>query len=234
MKCIPLNCAKKFATLCLALAALVAPFGPAQAADKEAAPAAETGKPLRIVALGDSLTAGYGLESEKDFASQLEKALKAEGYNVKVENAGVSGDTTAGGLSRLEWALAVEDGEPKVRLMIIALGANDLLRGVDPRVTRENLEAILTELKDREVRGLLVGMQSPGNMGPTFQRRYDKIFPAVAEKYDVPFYPFFLEGVAMKPEFNLADGMHPNAAGVAIMVKNILPTVKEALKGLEP
>ena len=230
MKSVPL----KFVALSLALFSLALPLSYAQAADKEADSPVKKEKPLRIVALGDSLTAGYGLETEKDFASQLEKALKADGHNVKVENAGVSGDTTAGGLSRLEWALAVEEGEPKVRLMIIALGGNDLLRGVDPRVTRENLEAILTELKDREVRALLVGMQSPGNMGPVFQRRFDKIFPAVAEKYDVPFYPFFLEGVAMKPEFNLADGMHPNAAGVAIMVKNILPTVKEALKGLEP
>lgn len=219
MKCLLL----KFVMLVLGLFALI---GPAVAAD---AP-----KVMRIVALGDSLTAGYGLETEKDFASQLEKALRAEGYNIKVENAGVSGDTTSGGLSRLEWALAGEAGEPKVRLMIIALGANDLLRGVDPRVTRQNLEAILTTLKEREVRGLLVGMQSPGNMGPVFQRRYDRIFPEVAKKFNVPFYPFFLEGVAMKPEYNLADGIHPNAQGVAIMVKNILPTVKEALKGLEP
>ena len=226
MKSVPL----KFLTLALTLFSLIPS---AHAADKKAA-ASDAPKPMRIVALGDSLTAGYGLESEKDFASQLEKALRAEDYNVKVENAGVSGDTTAGGLARLEWALAGEAGEPKVRLMIIALGANDLLRGVDPRVTRENLEAILSELKDRDVRALLVGMQSPGNMGPAFQRRFDKIFPAVAEKYGVPFYPFFLEGVAMKPELNLADGMHPNEAGVAIMVKNILPTVKDALKGLEP
>ncbi len=231
MKCVPM----KFVAFLLTLFALTAPVGMANAADKEEAKAStETVKPMRIVALGDSLTAGYGLESEKDFASQLEKALRADGYNVKVENAGVSGDTTAGGLARLEWALAGEAGEPKVRLMIIALGANDLLRGVDPRVSRENLEAILTELKEREVRGLLVGMQSPGNMGPVFQRRFDKIFPAIAEKFEVPFYPFFLEGVAMKPELNLADGMHPNEQGVALMVKNILPTVKEALKGLEP
>lgn len=230
MKCLPL----KFVTLFMTLFALTILTGPGYAADKEPEAAPVDAKTMRIVALGDSLTAGYGLESEKDFASQLEKALRAENYNVKVENAGVSGDTTAGGLARLEWALAGEAGEPKVKLMIIALGANDLLRGVDPRVTRENLEAILTELKDREVRAVLVGMQSPGNMGPAFQRRFDKIFPAVAEKYGVPFYPFFLEGVAMKPELNLADGMHPNEAGVAIMVKNILPTIKDALKGLEP
>ena len=230
MKSLPL----KFVTLLMTLFALMTATAHVRAAEKEAAPSKTETPALRIVALGDSLTAGYGLESEKDFASQLEKALREEGYNVNVENAGVSGDTTAGGLARLEWALAGEEGAPKVNLMIIALGANDLLRGVDPRVTRENLEAILSELKERDVHALLVGMQSPGNMGPAFQRRFDKIFPAVAEKYGVPFYPFFLEGVAMKPELNLADGMHPNEAGVAIMVKNILPTVKEALKGLTP
>lgn len=193
-------------------------------------PSGAADRPLRIVALGDSLTAGYGLESEQDFAAQLQAALKTEGIDAHVENAGVSGDTSAGGLARLEWAMA---GEPKVDLMIVALGANDLFRGIDPRVTRENLETILRELESREIKSLLIGMQSPEKTGVLFKKRYDRIFPDLAEKHRISYYPNFLDGVAMKPELNLQDGIHPNAKGVEVMVRNILPTVKEAIAGIK-
>ncbi len=183
--------------------------------------------PQRIVVLGDSLTAGYGLQSGQDFVTQLQAALVAEGLNVKLDNAGVSGDTSAGGKSRLDWAVS---GESKPRLVIVALGGNDLLRGLDPAVTKANLDAILKELKARKLPTLLVGMKSPTNLGPFYQGKFDKIYPDLADEYDVPLYPFFLEDVAMKPELNQADGVHPNVQGVAVMVKNILPVVKEALE----
>lgn len=183
-------------------------------------------EPRRIVALGDSLTAGYGLESGQSFASRLEEALNKEGENVKVDNAGVSGDTTAGGLARLEWAIA---GEPKPSLVIVALGANDMLRGLDPAHTQENLASILTRLKDQDIPALLVGMRSPVNMGGFFRSRYDRIYPDLADEYDVPLYPFFLDGVAMEPELNQDDGIHPTIAGVDVMVKRILPVVRKAL-----
>lgn len=183
--------------------------------------------PQRIVVLGDSLTAGYGLQNGQDFVTQLQAALVADGLNVKLDNAGVSGDTSAGGKSRLDWAVS---GESKPRLVIVALGGNDLLRGLDPAVTKANLDAILKELKARKLPTLLVGMKSPTNLGPFYQGKFDKIYPDLADEYDVPLYPFFLEDVAMKPELNQADGVHPNVQGVAVMVKNILPVVKEALE----
>jgi acyl-CoA thioesterase-1 len=183
--------------------------------------------PLRVVALGDSLTAGYGLQAGEDFATKLQEALIADGVNVKIDNAGVSGDTSAGGKSRLEWAVA---GDVKPRLVIVALGANDMLRGLDPAVTKENLGAILTELKKQKIPALLVGMKSPTNLGPLFQGKFDKIYPALAKEYNVPLYPFFLDGVAMKSELNLDDGIHPNTKGIEVIVKNILPAVKKALK----
>ena len=183
--------------------------------------------PLRVVALGDSLTAGYGLQTGEDFATKLQEALIADGVNVKIDNAGVSGDTSAGGKSRLEWAIA---GDVKPNLVIVALGANDMLRGLDPAVTRENLSAILAELKKQEIPTLLVGMKSPTNLGPLFQGKFDKIYPALAKEYDVPLYPFFLDGVAMKTELNQDDGIHPNTKGVEVIVKNILPEVKNALE----
>ena len=183
--------------------------------------------PMRVVALGDSLTAGYGLQTGEDFATKLQEALIADGVNVKIDNAGVSGDTSAGGKSRLEWAVS---GEVKPSLVIIALGANDMLRGLDPKVTKENLSAILAELKKKEIPALLVGMKSPTNLGPLFQSKYDKIYPELAKEYDVPLYPFFLDGVAMKADLNLDDGIHPNTKGIAVIVKNILPDVKDALE----
>ncbi len=183
--------------------------------------------PLRIVALGDSLTAGYGLESGQDFATKLQEALIADGISVKIDNAGVSGDTSAGGLARVDWATA---GDPSPKLVIVALGANDMLRGIDPDVTRKNLAAILDRLKEKNIPVLLAGMRSPTNLGPFFRGKFDKMYRELAREYDVPLYPFFLEGVAMNAELNLSDGIHPNQKGIAIMVENILPSVKKALK----
>jgi acyl-CoA thioesterase-1 len=180
----------------------------------------------RIVALGDSLTSGYELAGGQDFASQLESALNAAGHEVKIDNAGVSGDTTAGGLNRLEWAIS---GEPKPSLVIIALGANDMLRGLDPALAKDNLSKIIEEVKERDIAVLLIGMKSMLTMGPLYRGQYDKIFPALAKEHDVPLYPFFLEGVAMNPALNLDDGIHPNEKGIAVMVENILPAVTKAL-----
>ncbi len=189
--------------------------------------AASSDSPMRVVALGDSLTAGYGLQPGEDFVSKLEAALIAEGVSVAIENAGVSGDTSAGGLSRVDWAIA---GDEKPRLVIVALGANDLLRGIDPKSTKENLSGILKKLKEQEIPAVLVGMKSPTNLGPMFQSRFDKLYPALAKEYDVPLYPFFLEGVAMNAKLNQDDGIHPNVEGVDLIVSNILPTVRKALE----
>lgn len=190
-------------------------------------PASAADAPMRIVALGDSLTAGYGLQSGEDFVTKLQEALIADGVHVKIDNAGVSGDTTAGGKSRLDWAIS---GDPKPRLVIVALGANDMLRGLDPVAAKQNLSDILSALKKKQIPALLVGMKSPTNLGPLYQGKFDKIYPALAKEYDVPLYPFFLDGVAMKADLNQDDGIHPNTKGVAVIVKNILPDVKAALK----
>ncbi|MEW5729073.1 MAG: arylesterase [Pseudomonadota bacterium] len=182
--------------------------------------AAET----RILALGDSLTAGYGLPAGQGFAPQLEKALKARGHDVRVIDAGVSGDTTAGGLARLDWALG---DEPQVA--IVELGANDALRGLDPDQAYRNLDAILTRLKQKGVRVVLAGMVAPANWGPDYGKRFDAIYRRLAEKHGVAHYPFFLEGVAKDPGLNLPDGLHPTAEGVAVVVRNILPVVESVL-----
>lgn len=187
----------------------------------------QAANPIRIVALGDSLTAGYGLESGQDFATKLQEKLISEGIEAKVDNAGVSGDTSAGGLSRVEWAVG---GEPKPNLVIVALGANDMLRGLDPSLTQKNLAGILDKLKEKKIPVLLVGMQSPMNLGPAFQGKFDRIYKELADQYDVPLYPFFLKGVAMNAEYNQADGIHPNQKGVAIVVDTIFPSVKKALE----
>jgi acyl-CoA thioesterase-1 len=177
-----------------------------------------------ILALGDSLTAGYGLAEKDGFTQQLERALKEKGLNVRVANAGVSGDTTAGGRARLAWTL---DMSPD--LAIVELGANDGLRGLEPVETRLNLDAILGELRRRNIPVLLTGMRSPPNLGREYAQEFDGLFPALAKKYDVPFYPFFLDGVAARPDLNQHDGIHPNAAGVAVIVEKILPFVITAL-----
>ncbi len=180
---------------------------------------------LRIVALGDSLTAGLGLPKGEDFASKLEAALVEEGLNVKVQNAGISGDTTEGGKMRLAQAIA---GTPKPRLVIVALGANDLLRQMDPAAARANLAAILTTLKDNNIPAFLIGMQNP--MGGFLRGPYGRMFDDLADEFDVPYYPYFLKGVAMDKTLNQADGLHPNEKGVAIMVKNIAPKIADVLE----
>ncbi len=181
----------------------------------------------RIVALGDSLTAGYGLQAGEDFVTKLQESLVKEGLSVKIDNAGVSGDTTAGGLARIDWAI---EGEPKPDLVLVALGANDMLRGIDPAVTKGNLSKILDKLKEKNILAFLIGMRSPTSMGPFFQGKFDKIFKELAKEYDVPLYPFFLDGVAMKADLNLQDGMHPNAKGVDVIVERITPSVVKVLK----
>lgn len=183
---------------------------------------AQQAPPVAIVALGDSLTAGYQLPPGDAFPVKLQAALKAKGLDVRVENAGVSGDTSTGGLERLDWA--VGDG---VDAVILELGANDALRGIDPAVTRRNIDEILTRLKARGIAVLLTGMLAPPNMGPQFAAAFNPIFPELATKHGVLFDPFFLEGVAADRDLNLADGMHPNARGVDAIVARILPKVEE-------
>ena len=186
-----------------------------------ARPAAEETPPLKIIAFGDSLVAGHGLAADAAFPAVLEKTLRAEGYHVTVVNAGVSGDTASGGQARLDWAL--NDGADGV---ILELGANDMLRGVDPEITRAALDTIVGELKARNIKVLIAGMKAASNLGQDYQTRFDAIYPGLARKYDAPLYPFFLEGVAGEPALKLGDGLHPNPAGVERIVKGILPLVR--------
>lgn len=179
---------------------------------------------LRIVALGDSLTAGFRLPPTDSFPAQLERALAAKGHKVEVVNAGVSGDTTAAGLERLDWA--VPEGAAAV---IVELGANDALRGLPPAEARRNLDTILARLAKSGTRVLLAGMRAPGNWGPEYAAKFDAMFPELATKHGVILYPFFLEGIALKPELNLDDGMHPNTEGVAEIVRRILPSVEKLI-----
>lgn len=177
-----------------------------------------------ILAFGDSLTAGYGVDHKDSFPTRLEGALKIAGYDVRIINAGVSGDTSAGGLSRLNWALA-----DKPSFAIVELGANDGLRGLNPQSTFTNLDAIIVRLKAADVGVLLTGMQAPPNLGREYGTEFKNIFPHLAEKHDVILYPFFLDGVAADPDLNQGDGIHPNAAGVNIIVKRIMPYVTRML-----
>ena len=179
-------------------------------------------RPVTIVVLGDSLSAGLGLPAEATFPARLAQALKAKGIAAAVTNAGVSGDTATGGLARLDWS--VPDGTEAV---ILELGANDALRGIDPKLTKAALDRILTKLGDRHIAVMLAGMQAPRNMGPDYVGSFDAIYPALASTHSVVFYPFFLDGVATDPKLNQGDGMHPNAAGVDVIVARILPRVEE-------
>jgi acyl-CoA thioesterase-1 len=188
------------------------------------APLARAAEPLKIVALGDSLTAGYGLPGDAAFPARLQKALKAKGYDVTIVNAGVSGDTTTAGLDRLAWS--APDGTDGV---ILELGANDALRGVDPKVTKATLEKILDQLAQRRIPVLLAGMQSPRNMGADYVQAFDAIYPSLASHHDVVFYPFFLTGVATDPKLNQGDGMHPNAKGVDVIVQRMLPSIEQLI-----
>jgi acyl-CoA thioesterase-1 len=181
-------------------------------------------RPIKIVALGDSLSAGLGLSVEAAFPSKLAEALKAKSVAVTIVNAGVSGDTASGGLDRLDWS--VPDGTDAV---ILELGANDALRGLDPAVTKSALETILRKLADRHIPVLLAGMQAPRNLGADYARDFDAIYPALASTHPVVFYPFFLDGVAADPRLNQADGLHPNVAGVDVIVARILPQVEELI-----
>lgn len=179
-------------------------------------------RPIRIVALGDSLTAGYGLPAQDAFPAQLERALRAKGYAVTVENAGVSGDTASGGLARLDWS--VPEGTEAV---IVELGANDMLRGVDPKVTRNALDTLLGSLKQRGIEVLFAGMRAAPNLGADYGQAFERMFPELAAKHDVVYYPFFLDGVAAQTKLALRDGMHPNADGVKEIVTGILPKAEE-------
>jgi acyl-CoA thioesterase I len=187
-----------------------------------ATPAAAADKPLTIVALGDSLTAGYGLANQDAFPAKLQHALAAKGIAVTVSNAGVSGDTMSGGLARLAWSVP-----PETDAVILELGANDALRGLDPAVTRRALDAILAALARRNIPVLLCGMLAPRNLGADYARAFDPMYPELAKTYGALLYPFFLEGVAADAKLNQRDGLHPTAAGIDVIVAKILPKVEE-------
>ena len=181
-------------------------------------------RPIRIVVLGDSLSAGFGLAAQDALPAKLERALKAKGIAVAIANAGVSGDTAAGGLSRLDWS--VPDGTDAV---ILELGANDALRGSDPQATRAALEQIVKRLKERRIAVLLAGMLAPRNLGPDYARAFDPIYPELAAAHDLVFYPFIADGVMGDRALNQADGIHPTAAGVDVMVARMLPKAEELI-----
>lgn len=195
-----------------------------------AAQSAETGdqigaQEIKIVAFGDSLTAGFELPASAAFPAQLERALRKRGHKVSVANAGVSGDTTNGGMQRLDWA--VPDGTDAV---ILELGANDALRGLDPKQARTNLDQILTTLRNRGIAVLVAGMRSPQNWGKDYVDGFERMYPELAEKHGALLYPFFMEGVALRRDLNLDDGLHPNTKGVARIVEGILPKVEELIE----
>ncbi|HLW29117.1 MAG TPA: arylesterase [Kiloniellales bacterium] len=179
---------------------------------------------VRLLAFGDSLVHGYGLDEQDTFPAQLEAALRERGHQVQVINGGNSGDTSAAGLARLNWAL-IDDPHA----IIVVLGANDALRGIEPAETYANLSSLLSDLEDADLPTLLAGMMAPRNMGAEYAAEFDSLFPRLAAEHDLLFYPFFLEGVAADPELNQSDGMHPNSAGVSTIVASILPTVEELL-----
>lgn len=181
--------------------------------------------PVKILALGDSLTAGLGLAEDDSFPARLQAALIKDGHDVSVINGGVSGDTSAGGLARLDWALADHP-----TLALVELGANDTLRGISPAVTRSNLDQILAKLIAAGVKPILLGMKAPGNWGPGYARDFDKIYPDLATQYKIPLYPFILDGVALDPKYTQPDGMHPNPQGVTVIVAHLLPVVERALR----
>ena len=182
-------------------------------------------KPIKLVVLGDSLSAGLGLPAQEAFPAKLQKALQAKGIDIDMVNAGVSGDTSSGGRDRLDWSVA--EGTEGV---IVELGANDALRGIDPDLTRAALTDIVTRLKARKIPVMLCGMMAPPNYGADYAARFNSIYPDLAKQFDVPLYPFFLEGVAADAKLNQADGIHPTAEGVDIIVNNMLPTAEAFLR----
>lgn len=181
-------------------------------------------KPIMLVALGDSLTAGYGLGPGEGFVPQLQAALSERGHKVNVGNGGVSGDTSSGGLARLDWAVG-----PDTQAVILELGANDMLRGIAPNVTRANLTAIIKRLQARNIKVMLAGMLAAPNLGEAYAARFNPIYPQIAEQFGLVFYPFFLDGVAGQRDLNLPDGIHPTRDGIAVIVDNILPSVERLL-----
>lgn len=185
-------------------------------------------EPIKLVGFGDSLMAGYQLPAGDAFPVKLEAALRAKGHEVEIANAGVSGDTTSGGLARLDWS--IPDGTQGV---ILELGANDALRGIAPEETEKNLDTMLTRLKERGIAVLLAGMLAPPNMGPDYGERFNGIYQRLADKHGVPLYPFFLEGVVTKADLQLEDGMHPNANGVDAMVQSILPAAESFVTSIK-
>jgi len=213
--------ARRFASLRYVLTALV--FNAVVFAG--IAPVAAESAPIRILALGDSLAAGYGLPADQGFVPQLKAALAKLGIAAEIQQGGVSGDTTAGGRARLDWALAT-----KPDIAIVELGGNDGLRGLEPAQTRANLDAILRKLKAAKVPVLLTGMLAPPNLGKEYGAEFNAIFPALAEKHGVMLYPFFLDGVAANPKLNQPDGIHPNAEGVKIIAARIAPYVKRLIE----
>ncbi len=184
-----------------------------------------TAKPLEVVAFGDSLMAGYQLDRQDAFPNRLAEALNANGLEINMTNAAVSGDTTSGGLARLDWS--IPDGTDVV---ILELGANDALRGLPAETTRENLDKMIARLREREITVFLMGMLAPPNMGTEYEEAFNSIYPELADKYEVEYYPFFLDGVAGIPDLNLSDGIHPNPAGIAVMVEKILPVAEPFFK----
>jgi acyl-CoA thioesterase-1 len=176
--------------------------------------------PVKILMFGTSLTQGYGVPPGLEIPAVLEAKLKAAGVNATVANAGVSGDTSAGGVAQLDWSLGVHPNA-----VILELGSNDALRGLDPKETEKNLTAILTRLKAAHLPVLMLGMKAPRNMGPEYSAQFDPIYPRLAKKFGVMLYPFLLDGVALNPKLNQADGIHPNPAGVKIVVDRIFPDV---------
>ncbi len=188
-----------------------------------AAPA--SAQPVRIVAFGDSLLAGFGLRANESFPAQLEAALKKRGHDVQIANAGVSGDTTTGGLSRLDWS--IQDGTEAV---ILVLGANDMLRGMDPELARKNLDAMIRRLKERKIEVLLGGMRAAPNLGADYAAKFDSMYAQLAKEHDVLIYPFFLDGVAGERELNLNDGIHPTPKGVNLIVERIMPSVESLIE----
>lgn len=186
-------------------------------------------EPVQIVGFGDSLMAGYQLGPGESFPEKLEMALNERGHDVVIANAGVSGDTSSGGLSRLDWS--VPDGTD---LVILELGANDMLRGIAPEVTRKNLTAMVETLQARDIKIILAGMLAAPNLGAGYADEFNPIYPQLAQSHDLPFYPFFLDGVATETALLLEDGMHPNAAGVERMVENFLPTIEQVLTEEKP
>jgi acyl-CoA thioesterase-1 len=182
-------------------------------------------QPIKIVAFGDSLLAGFGLRANESFPAQLETALKKRGHDVQIANAGVSGDTTTGGLGRLDWS--IQDGTEAV---ILVLGANDMLRGMEPELARKNLDAMIKRLKERKIEVLIGGMRAAPNLGADYAAKFDSIYAALAKEHDVLIYPFFLDGVAGERELNLNDGIHPTPKGVNLIVERILPVVESLIE----